>query len=583
MGGVRRGRSETTVVTVASTSGGLRVLADNPADIDLLGLSVLARAVGDIVCGDNSEPITVGLHGDWGSGKSSMLLHVKRDLSQRANTVVLEINPWEFDDQDDVRATLISAVLSALTATVPASMTDRLVGLMKRISWGRAMKAVGRGALTMQWNIDELVDAFTPQAEKGTENPQTLAGFKSSFAELVKDLPQDRVVILVDDLDRCLPAAVLSTLEAIKLFLAVPKMAFVLAADPQMVREAIAAGLGETMRSRLFARDYLDKIIQVPVAVPQPTTSDADSYVALLLTHRDATAEFDLAGAARHADSRRAAGSVPYCAEHPDQIFTSEVLGYAARIVAGLGPADTINPRRIKRFVNALSLRQHAASASGVTLEPDVIAKLFIIEHRYPSQLRELAQLAEGERTKRLGEWEHWADGSDGEGTPPPNADDGLRNLLSAEPRLSDKDTAAYFVLTRKLINVTATSSLDDDDYACVSGLTSGDASRADKARDHLFEMSSDKQEAVLDEMIAQLATAEQADDVLGGLARAAAAGVGLAKALPAIRSRRSEMRPATALILKEGQDQEVRAFVLDLRTDTQVSQLARRTLERNV
>ncbi|MGV7756186.1 KAP family P-loop NTPase fold protein, partial [Mycobacterium kansasii] len=93
---------------------------------------------------------------------------------------------------------------------------------------------------------------------------RSMAGFKDQFATLIDGLPSvQRVVVLVDDLDRCLPPAVMATLEAIKLFLAVPKMVFVIAADQEMVRESIAASLGETNRSNAFAVRYLEKIIQI--------------------------------------------------------------------------------------------------------------------------------------------------------------------------------------------------------------------------------------------------------------------------------------------------------------------------------
>ena len=72
----------------------------------------------------------------------------------------------------------------------------------------------------------------------------TLQGFRRQFAEIMEseDLkPLERVVVLVDDLDRSLPDTVVETLEAIKLFLSVKKMAFVIAADEENVASAIEA------------------------------------------------------------------------------------------------------------------------------------------------------------------------------------------------------------------------------------------------------------------------------------------------------------------------------------------------------
>ena len=89
---------------------------------------------------------------------------------------------------------------------------------------------LAKGALTMQWDPEKLVEAFSPQKKEG---PRSLAAFRAAFEDLVSKVPGvTRVVVLVDDLDRCLPDATVATLEAIKLFLSVKRMAFVIAADP---------------------------------------------------------------------------------------------------------------------------------------------------------------------------------------------------------------------------------------------------------------------------------------------------------------------------------------------------------------
>src|SRR5207248_10801774 len=93
----------------------------------------------------------------------------------------------------------------------------------------------------------------------------------------------ERVVVLLDDLDRCLPGTVVSTLEAVKLFLSVPKMAFVLAADDALVTLALAQSYGSTSEGRRIARQYLEKIVQIPVRVPALGLADTEAYLAVLL------------------------------------------------------------------------------------------------------------------------------------------------------------------------------------------------------------------------------------------------------------------------------------------------------------
>lgn len=225
--------------------------------------------------------------------------------------VVVRTDPWQYDNHDDVRGDLIVEVLDQLAYRfdTDAGIKSRVTDLIKRISWTRVGLALGQGALTMQWDPEQLIEAFTP---KTRSDDLSMSGFKDAFADLVSALPDvERVVVLVDDLDRCLPAAVMATLESIKLFLAVPKMAFVIAADQEMVRDSIAVSLGETNRSSAFAVRYLDKIVQLPVTVPRLSSADAEAYIGMLLSRTDGATDESLLELAQHCAKRRENNQMP--------------------------------------------------------------------------------------------------------------------------------------------------------------------------------------------------------------------------------------------------------------------------------
>lgn len=560
----------------------LRVLADNPSAIDLLGLGAIASAVADVVCGDNGEPITIGIRGPWGSGKSSLLQQVRIELSLRSKTTVVELNPWEIEDQDEVKGTIITAVLDQLhSGSNDPGIKSKLVSLMRRISWTRAAKAIGRGALTMQWNVEELIDAFTPSAEAG--HPTSLAGFREQFASVMDDLPVDRVVVLIDDLDRCMPSAVLSTLEAVKLFLAVPKMAFVIAADQEMVRDAIASGLGETRRSAVFARDYLDKIVQVPINVPQPTRDDAECYVALLLAHRQEGDAVDLHGLIAHADNRRKEGVLPYLADAASGQVTPALLQQAQFIVTGLGADEVVNPRRLKRFVNALAVRQHASAASDITLDPAAIAKLFMLEHRFPKQLKQLAESSPQQRKELLTKWEAWANDDTEAGESPGEGEENLKIFFASSPSLAEAETEKYFVLARKLLNVRAVSALSAEATRILTLLLDANPMNAARAEKELEDLTPEEVGGVLLELMSQLNAAPDPNRHLQAIIRAANKGASGQQAAEALRKRRTELTPGTAQVLLGAASDELKALVVELRADPTVPPVAVATLNQKV
>jgi predicted KAP-like P-loop ATPase len=189
---------------------------DNPSEIDFLGFDAVVVPVMQAIQAPELDPVTIGIHAPWGGGKSTVLGLIADALGTEGRYLVIRTDPWEYDDQTDVKGTVIAEVLGALEERFgnEAGLKDKTKALLKRISWSRVGIALANGALTMQWDADKLIDAFTPRTK---ETPDSMTGFRSEFASLLGGLDIERVVVLVDDLDRCLPGAVTATLEAIKL------------------------------------------------------------------------------------------------------------------------------------------------------------------------------------------------------------------------------------------------------------------------------------------------------------------------------------------------------------------------------
>ena len=89
-----------------------------------------------------------------------------------------------------------------------------------------------------------------------------------------------KIVIFVDNLDRCLPKQTIQTLESLRLFLFMPNTAFVIAADEDMVRHAVKEHFNGIDEKHIT--DYLDKLIQFPVKVPKISTREVRAYLFLL-------------------------------------------------------------------------------------------------------------------------------------------------------------------------------------------------------------------------------------------------------------------------------------------------------------
>jgi hypothetical protein len=428
---------------------------DNPSEIDLLGFHTVAAPILAAVDAPDLDPITIGIHGPWGSGKSTVLKLLDERLGADSRYVLVSTNPWEYEDHDDVKGTLIAAVLDALEERASGEQPwakqarERVVSLAKRVSWSRVGAAVAKGAVTMAWNPAELLEAFSLRPEE----PRSLVGFREEFATLVADLEGvERVVVLVDDLDRCLPTAVVQSLEAIKLFLSVKRMVFVIGADQELVRDAIAAYLPPSNRTERIAQNYLGKLIQIPVLLPRLPAHDAEAYLGLLLASLEGDQE-DIVALAEHCNSRRTAGEAPLLASFGDLSFTpdSATLRHAAQIAQGLGSDRIGNPREIKRFLNAYGIRRTIAEARGISIEPQVLSKLMILEDRYREAFEKLVALDPSEQSKFIAKWEKWALG-DSKSKPPAEGLEPTRTWAASEPSLASENLGPYLTLAAALV-----------------------------------------------------------------------------------------------------------------------------------
>jgi KAP family P-loop domain len=473
-------------------TAGSELWDDNPADLDLLGFSTVVTPILAALTAPGLDPLTIGVYGPWGSGKSTMLDLLELRLRGNRKYVVITTDPWEYEDHRDVKGTLIGAVLEELDRQADAVRTrserakEMVVKLAKRVSWARIGAAVAQGAVTMQWSPVQLLDAFSLRPEE----PRDLVGFKDDFAALLAELEEvERVVVLVDDLDRCLPKAVMQTLEAIKLFLAVRKMAFIIAADDSMVRDAIAVELPQSSRSDRIAAAYLEKIVQIPVSLPRLPAHDAEAFVGLLLAspRRDRKVLDPLI---RHCAVRRAASKAPLLGDLGDlaDSLDPDVLRLAAQIAQGLGADRIGNPRQIKRFLNAFGVRGAIAADRGIRIATPVLVKLLILEERYRDAFRHVAALEPHEQDTVISGWERWARGeADVDQTDEAEVPEVLRVArawAAAPPSLAGQQLGAYLTLAAALASEHIEASLPAGVPALANRLLGeGDAAREQAAQ----------------------------------------------------------------------------------------------------
>ena len=398
---------------------------DKETDIDYLNFTYMVDMVADIATNRNLSPSTIGLYGDWGSGKSSLMKLVRKKIEEKnnkdgnqkdlTNTLCIEFNGWLFEGYEDTKTSLCGAILDALADEKKFSkeVTDYAKELIKKIDF---KKILGKGAkygldlfltggigalteLTLSSILSSIktqasdcqaedIEKFLSKLKKEEKTRTEIKNFRDEFKDLLKKSKVENVVVFIDELDRCLPDTVLEVFEAMRLFLFVEGMSFVIGADERLIQYAIKSKYKEVPGNNLdIGKEYLEKMVQYPLYIPQLNRSEVNQYLAcLLLSKKLNNVEFkqflNLVGTLKPNQEL----TMEFLTDNASGISENckDEMALAKQISSVLAPSINGNPRQCKRFLNTLYMRLALANARKVKLDRNVMAKLMLAEYFNP-------------------------------------------------------------------------------------------------------------------------------------------------------------------------------------------------------
>ena len=498
----------------------IHVWQDNETEIDLLGFDVHADLIRSVITDPSVLPVTVGVFGDWGGGKSSIMKMLQKELSNEEtypNVVCLYFNGWTFEGYEDAKSALLSSILIQLGEhkKFGAKARDWAVKLLKRLKWmemgklavkhvgipivaaaatgGLAAAPVAAAAVASAvvssalGKTDADDDTAPPEInwssliEASPEKPDLMGvrKFREEFEKMLAKTGISVLVVLIDDLDRCLPERLIETLEAIKLFVSVPRTAFVIGADPRIVRHAIStryvkrqlehSGNASEVRQEEegLVQDYLEKLIQVPYQLPRLSPSEIETYVNLLACEKLLDPAQIPAVLTAWRNTRAQNVYAPFTAESIHKALTGgaelpaklkEQLDWSKAVASVITEGLKGNPRQVKRMLNAMSLRKQLAAIAKISIREEILAKLMVLEYSNLPLFQELNQWQAAEKgvpsKLKILENESLKEEDASETTPP---EDGLGkwrtpsmlSWLRMRPPLSGADLRDYFWLAR--------------------------------------------------------------------------------------------------------------------------------------
>ena len=226
---------------------------------DLLEISKYVKGLGKFIR-ECQTPMSIAIQGDWGTGKTSTLNLLKKNLEADKDTNGIKcvfFNTWQYSQFNMEDSLYVSFVHNLVKQCGGNDEILRTVAAFGKLAFFKAI----------DWkfgtNASEILDGFE-KAKK--DQMESVSKLREDFAELVKKTGK-RLVIFIDDLDRLNPEVAVELLEIIKLFVNVENSIFVLAIDYEVVVKGVRKKYGENL-SEEKCRNFFDKIIQLPFKMP---------------------------------------------------------------------------------------------------------------------------------------------------------------------------------------------------------------------------------------------------------------------------------------------------------------------------
>lgn len=277
----------------------LYLLEDEPVrdlDLDHLGLRPFAEVVAGAAVG-TPGPFTVGVFADWGEGKTSVLRLAKRLLDEEKDdkldhVVTVWFNAWQFEREDHPIVPLVASIVAAVERRreEAKNLSDRARESFGKLS--RALRAIAYGfsaktkvqvpgfaEVEAGFVAKEMVERYEklqPTSDPLLDRSLYYSAFEllAEVAEPLSDDPDGeppKIIVFIDDLDRCLPPQGLKLLEGLKLVLSQPGFVFALAVDRRVLESFLRRRYEEDFGMEGYeegGRYYLDKLVQLPLALP---------------------------------------------------------------------------------------------------------------------------------------------------------------------------------------------------------------------------------------------------------------------------------------------------------------------------
>lgn len=237
-----------------------------------LGFNEYAQVLAD-VAQNTDGPFTIGVFGSWGTGKTSLMRRVKHTFKDNEDIVGVWFNAWQFEHDKHPIIPLIATIVTELQKN--ESAPKKLIRALRAVAYGFSAKAevgvpgIGKGEIA--FSAKDMIDREGELSDPLLDRSLYFDAFET-LSTITKDSKKLKIVVFIDDLDRCLLSGALKLLESIKLVLAQPGFIFFLGLDRRIIQDYLNKRFKEEYGVKEFSgQEYLEKLVQLSFPIPSHT------------------------------------------------------------------------------------------------------------------------------------------------------------------------------------------------------------------------------------------------------------------------------------------------------------------------
>lgn len=242
---------------------------------DLLGRSFFSKQLAKALyeC-DARDGLVIGLFGEWGSGKTSVLNMTMNEIKNMGEEsenepLIVTFSPWNYSDKDN----LISLFFRNLINNLDTTSNNKIKRKIGKVLTDYADCLDALAVLSPLGGI--LVNILKPIIKTQGTNLMEVPNLDSTKEKLETILKESnqKIIVVIDDIDRLTNSQIRDIFHLAKQVGNFPNIVYILSMD----REIVCRALQEI--HNIDGHEYLEKIIQVPFEIPQMSKGKVQDYL----------------------------------------------------------------------------------------------------------------------------------------------------------------------------------------------------------------------------------------------------------------------------------------------------------------